>query len=116
MILIYRIITTIIFPVLITIIFIRKLFNKEDSERYKEKIFSSKFNVVKKKFKTNMVSRLSIGEIKSVIPIIKELRKNNEKLEFLLTTVTLSSGILFKMKLKTTITFIIDTFLWMLSF
>ena len=101
MILIYRIITTIIFPVLITIIFIRKLLNKEDSERYKEKIFSSKFNVVKKKnSKLIWFHAASIGEIKSIIPIIKELRKNNERLEFLLTTVTLSSGNLIKNEIK----------------
>ena len=101
MILIYRVITTIIFPVLITIIFIRKLLNKEDSERYKEKIFSSKFNVVKKKnSKLIWFHAASIGEIKSVIPIIKELRKNNERLEFLLTTVTLSSGNLIKNEIK----------------
>ena len=101
MILIYRIITTIIFPVLITIIFIRKLLNKEDSERYKEKIFSSKFNVLKKKnSKLIWFHAASIGEIKSVIPIIKELRKNNERLEFLLTTVTLSSGNLIKNEIK----------------
>ena len=101
MILIYRIITTIIFPVLITIIFIRKLLNKEDSERYKEKIFSSKFNVLKKKnSKLIWFHAASIGEIKSIIPIIKELRKNNERLEFLLTTVTLSSGNLIKNEIK----------------
>ena len=101
MILIYRIITTIIFPVLITIIFIRKLLNKEDSERYKEKIFSSKFNVLKKEnSKLIWFHAASIGEIKSIIPIIKELRKNNERLEFLLTTVTLSSGNLIKNEIK----------------
>lgn len=101
MILIYRIITTIIFPILITIIFIRKLLNKEDSERYKEKIFSSKFNVVKKKnSKLIWFHAASIGEIKSVIPIIKELRKNHGGLEFLLTTVTLSSGKLIQNEIK----------------
>ena len=101
MILIYRVITTIIFPVLIAIIFIRKLLNKEDSNRYKEKIFSSKFNFKKKKDSELIwFHAASIGEIKSIIPIIKELRKNDDKYEFLLTTVTLSSGNLIQTEIK----------------
>ena len=34
----------------------------------------------------------SVGEVQSIFPIIIELKKRNKKLEFLITTVTLSAG------------------------
>ena len=100
MILIYRIITTIIFPVLITIIFIRKLLNKRTPKDIRKKFFHLNLMFLKKNSKLIWFHAASIGEIKSIIPIIKELRKNNERLEFLLTTVTLSSGNLIKNEIK----------------
>ena len=42
----------------------------------------------------------SVGEMNSIIPIIEELKKNNNNFEFLITTVTLSSGNLFKSKFQ----------------
>ena len=42
----------------------------------------------------------SIGELKSILPIIKELEKKNENLEFLITTLTTSSANLAKIELK----------------
>ena len=47
MILAYRILTTIIYPFLLIIIIIN-FFEKEDPNRYKEKIFSSTYNTVKR--------------------------------------------------------------------
>ena len=47
MILIYRFIINIIFPFIVIIIFFRTWFNKEDKKRYKEKLFSSSFNIHK---------------------------------------------------------------------
>ena len=49
MILIYRILTKLIYPFLLIITFLRILLKKEDPIRYKEKIFISHFNVQKKK-------------------------------------------------------------------
>ena len=43
MIYIYRLITIFLYPFFIILIYLRKLFNKEDHIRYKEKIFVSKF-------------------------------------------------------------------------
>tara|TARA_B100000963_G_C22626403_1_gene672592 strand:+ start:1973 stop:3178 length:1206 start_codon:yes stop_codon:yes gene_type:complete len=67
--------------------------NKEDKYRYKEKILPSHFNVKRKK-NTKLIwfHAASLGELKSIIPIIKELDNNNKNLEFLITTVTLSSS------------------------
>ena len=48
MILTYRILTTIIYPLLFIFLYYRKLLNKEDPKRYKEKIFTSYFNPIKK--------------------------------------------------------------------
>ena len=71
MILLYRVITKYLYPFLIIFIYFRKLLKKEDPKRFKEKIFS-KFNVLKKK-NLNLIwfHAASIGEFKSIIPIIK---------------------------------------------
>ncbi len=92
MIFLYRLITTLLYPLFIILIFFRKKFKKEHSTRFKEKIFSSHFQV-----KRNKISKLlwfhaaSIGELKSILPIIEQLNEKNKNLEFLLTTVTVSS-------------------------
>ena len=101
MILAYRVITTLIYPILIILIFVRKLIKKEDQKRYREKIFSSNFNVIRKK-NTKLIwfHAASIGEIKSIIPILKNLIENNKNYEFLLTTITHSSGELIKKEIK----------------
>ena len=88
------------YPLLCIFIFFRKYFKKEDSKRYKEKIFSSCFNV-KKRNKTKLIwfHAASIGELKSIMPIIFEINKK-KNLEFLITTTTLSSSNLAKIELK----------------
>ena len=101
MILSYRIISTFLYPVLVLIIFFRKLIGKEDRIRFKEKIFIKNFNVQRnKKNKLIWFHAASIGEFKSVLPIIKELNKNYSDIQFLITTVTLSSANLAKDELK----------------
>ena len=101
MILIYRALTILLYPFLIILIYCRKIFHKEDPERYKEKIFSSHFNVVRKK-NSNLLwfHAASIGELKSIIPIVKKLNDKNNNFEILITTVTLSSSNLATDELK----------------
>jgi 3-deoxy-D-manno-octulosonic-acid transferase len=100
MILAYRILTNLIYPFLLIFIFLRKIFKKEDSIRYKEKIFASHFNIIRRKgVKLIWFHAASIGELKSIIPIIKELN-DNDNLEFLITTITLSSSGIAKEYLK----------------
>ena len=101
MILIYRALTILLYPFLIILIYCRKIFHKEDAKRYKEKIFSSHFNVVRKK-NSNLLwfHAASIGELKSIIPIVKKLNDKNNNFEFLITTVTLSSSNLATDELK----------------
>ena len=93
MILFYRVLTTLLYPVFIILIFFRKLQNKEDSIRYKEKLFPNYFKSHRKK-NSNLIwfHAASIGELKSIFPIIKLLNKDRENLEFLITTITLTSS------------------------
>ena len=101
MILIYRILTTLLYPLLISLIFFRKIIKKEDSTRYKEKIFVSNFNIKRKDhLKLIWFHAASIGEFKSILPIIDRLNKDNDNFEFLITTITLSSSNLAKEELK----------------
>ena len=92
MILIYRFLTNLTYPLIVLIIFLRKYKRKEDKTRYKEKLFSKYFNVKRDHNKKLFwFHAASVGEFKSIIPIIKELNKEQKNLEFLVTTVTLSS-------------------------
>ena len=92
MLLIYRYLINIFFPLIIIIIFFRTWLNKEDKNRFKEKLFSSSFNIIKNPDKKLIwFHAASIGEVKSIIPLIKKFNEKNE-FEFLITTVTLSSS------------------------
>ena len=99
MILLYRVLTTLIYPLLLIYIFIKKLKKKEDPIRYKEKIFISHFNIVRKETKLIWFHAASIGEFKSIIPIIEELNTSHNY-QFLISTTTLSSSNLAKEELK----------------
>ena len=100
MVLLYKFLTNLFYPIIILIIFSRKFFKKEDIKRYKEKIFSSNFNSIKKKNNLIWFHAASIGELKSILPIIHHLDKSQPDLEFLITTVTLSSGNLAKKEIE----------------
>ncbi len=100
MILLYQTISTLLYPFLILTIIIRKYLGKEDPTRYKEKIYIKHFNVKKKHVKLIWFHAASVGELQSIIPILKVLIKKNKNLEFLITTVTLSSSNLANQELK----------------
>jgi 3-deoxy-D-manno-octulosonic-acid transferase len=101
MILAYRVLTTLIYPLLFIFTYYRKILKKEDPKRYKEKILISHFNI-KRKTNSKLIwfHAASIGEFKSIVPIIKKLNENKNNLEFLITTTTLSSGNLANTELK----------------
>jgi len=101
MILLYRVITTLSYPFLVILIYIRKIFKKEDSLRFKEKIYPSHFNTINKNDNTLIwFHAASIGELKSIIPIVNELNLDHSKLKFLITTTTLSASEIAKKELK----------------
>ena len=97
----YKLLNFFLYPIIVLIIYLRTFLKKENKIRYKEKIFSSKFNPQR-----NLNKKLiwfhasSIGELLSITPIIDELNNINKNLQFLLTTVTLSSANLFEKKLS----------------
>tara|TARA_A100001015_G_scaffold265997_1_gene314854 strand:- start:1219 stop:2502 length:1284 start_codon:yes stop_codon:yes gene_type:complete len=93
MILLYRVLSYILYPFLFIFLYFRVIAKKEDPKRYKEKIFVKYFNVtVTKNSKLLWFHAASIGELKSIAPIVKELSKKKDHYEFLITTVTFTSG------------------------
>ena len=101
MILLYRVLTTFLYPFLLILTFFRIIIKKEDPIRFKEKIFSSHFNV-KRNFSKKLIwfHASSIGELKSIFPIIKNLNTSQENLEFLITSTTVSSSIIAEVELE----------------
>ena len=89
----YRLLSTLLYPLFVVLIFVRKILKKEDKIRFKEKIFTSSFlkNFNEEK-KIIWFHAASIGEVQSIIPIIGQLNSKKQKFNFLITTVTLSSG------------------------
>ena len=101
MIIFYRVLTHLIYPFLFILVFFRVFLKKEDPKRYKEKILISHFNV-KRNFEKKLIwfHAASIGELKSILPIIKKLNSDNSLREFLITTSTLSSGKIAELEFK----------------
>ena len=102
MILLYRVFSYLIYPFLVIVIYYRKKINKEHSQRYKEKIFVSHFNVKKRRqdFKLIWFHAASVGEFKSILPIVQKLNETYNKIDILITTTTLSSCNLASFELK----------------
>ena len=98
---VYRILTFFAYPLLIVLIYIRTFLKKEDQKRYKEKIYSSCFDVNKNKNKKLIwFHAASIGETLSILPLIEEINNLNRNINFLITTVTLSSARLLLERLR----------------
>ena len=81
MILLYRVLSVLFYPVLIVLIFVRKFLNKEHPIRYKEKILPSNFNVQREKKYSKLVwfHAASIGELKSILTILDNLKKKESR-------------------------------------
>ncbi len=94
----YRFLTTLIFPFFVVVIFFRKLIKKEDAKRYKEKFLLKKIDYDFEK--PVWFHGASIGEIKSIVPILKYLTNKYSKMKILITSVTLSSGRIIEKEFK----------------
>lgn len=98
---VYLIFTYLIHPFVPLFLFIRVKKNKEDQFRYKEKLGITKIKNIK-----NVIwfHAASLGEIKSISPLIKYYQNDNS-LTLLVTSVTQSSYEYFEQNLKTKNTF-----------
>ena len=101
MILLYRVLSILLYPLLILLTYYRNFLKKEDPKRFKEKIFISHFKPSKKNdSKLVWFHAASVGEFKSILPIISLLNSKKKNLKFLITTTTLSSSNLAETELK----------------
>ena len=102
MLIIYRIFINTVFLILPIIIIVRLLKGKEDYKRVKEKIG---FNSIKRGTGNLLwFHGESVGEMKSIIPLITKLEKQKNIQKILITSNTISSAKIFKnLKLKKTI-------------
>jgi 3-deoxy-D-manno-octulosonic-acid transferase len=100
MLLIYRYLTLFLYPLFVILIYLRSVFNKEDKVRFKEKIFTNHFKAHKDSEKKLIwFHAASIGECLSVLPLIDEINSKYNNINFLITTVTLSSSKLLEKKI-----------------
>ena len=98
----YQIIISILLIFSPIIIFFRILKNKEDQKRFKEKF--SQIDKKRKKGKLIWFHGASVGEIMSIIPLIKYYEKQTAINQILITSSTLSSSkIIKKFNYKTTV-------------
>ena len=91
----YRILTILLYPIFVLVIYLRRFFNKEDKIRFIEKISINENNLPKNK-KIIWMHAASIGETNSIMPLIESILRENEEIFILLTSTTLSSSQLIK--------------------
>ena len=102
MIIIYRLLINLVIILSPIILIIRLIKKKEDPVRFKEKFCF----FTEKKINGNLIwfHGASVGEIKSIVPLIEKLEKEKKISQILITSSTLSSSKIFrKFKFKKTI-------------
>ena len=107
---VYNLLTNLIFLLSPVILFFRILKGKEDTKRFKEKFCLYNNN---NSLKTIWLHAASVGELMSIIPVIKKLEKTKSIKKIIVTTTTTSSAKVFaNFKFKKTIHkfFPLDTF------
>jgi 3-deoxy-D-manno-octulosonic-acid transferase len=93
----YKFASKILGPAIDGYLLYRKRKGKEDSERFDERI--GKASIARPEGKLVWVHAASIGEAISVIPLIKRIQAENEYLNFLFTTGTVTSSKILQNKL-----------------
>ena len=91
MILAYRIISNFLYPLLIAFTYLRKFLIKNTKKDIKKKSLYP-ILILKKENEKLWFHAASIGELKSIFPVIEKIKKEKNIYNFLITTNTLSSG------------------------
>tara|TARA_Y100000590_G_scaffold455608_1_gene604591 strand:- start:5 stop:1270 length:1266 start_codon:yes stop_codon:yes gene_type:complete len=86
----YKFLTYLFYPFSLIYLYIRKIKNKEDPTRYKEKL--SKINISREEGFLVWFHVASVGEAMSVLPLIESCTKEKKIKKILITSITLSSG------------------------
>ena len=98
---VYNFFTKLIILISPIIFFLRILYKKEDPKRFLEKLCV--YGNDRKKLTSLWIHAASVGELMSIIPVIKKLEQQKKIKKILLTTTTVSSANIFqKLKLKKT--------------
>jgi 3-deoxy-D-manno-octulosonic-acid transferase len=92
MLFIYQFLTIFLLPIYIIIILVRTVLGKEDTKRFLEKFSITNEKSFNKDKIVLWFHGASIGEIRSVFPVINKILKENKKINIVVTSVTLSSG------------------------
>ena len=101
MFLLYNIIGTIFLVISPLVIFVRMIMGKEDTKRFLEKY---SLNIKNKSSETIWFHGASIGELMSILPVIKKFEKDKSIKKILITSSTISSAsIIKKIKFKKTV-------------
>ena len=83
MILLYRIFTYLIYPLLVIIVYYRRILKKNTQVDLKKKIFVSHFDIKRRQDdKLLWFHAASIGEFKSILPLIQKINEISDKNEF----------------------------------
>ena len=86
----YKFFTYLFYPFAPIYLHIRKLRNKEDSSRYKERL--SKINTPRSEGILIWFHGASVGEAMSILPLIENFIQDQKINKILITSITLSSG------------------------
>ena len=98
---VYNFFTKLIILISPIIFFLRILYKKEDPKRFLEKLCV--YGNDRKKLTSLWIHAASVGELMSIIPVLRKLEQQQKIKKILLTTTTVSSANIFeKLKLKKT--------------
>jgi len=92
----YKLLTYLFYPLAPFYLFLRKIRNKEDSVRYKEKL--SKINIPRDNGFLIWFHVASVGEAMSILPLIDRCLMEDKIKNILITSISLSSGKILKKK------------------
>lgn len=96
----YRVLSTIFFPIIVIYILLRALRGKEDISRIGERFAFASIKAPQASQDLFWIHAVSVGEANSVLILVDEILKNNPKISILFTTTTKTSAAIIANKIK----------------